>query len=116
SPEYSAIDSTFIYPDSDRILAVPLHAEVENPMLMELDEETWEEEAEESDEDASEDDAENADGDEAAEDDEAAEETESNWDTEHPLFGKWTGTMSGFAAIGMPEDTLPLTLTFLVDK
>ncbi|XHC27177.1 hypothetical protein ABWH91_07730 [Phycisphaerales bacterium ac7] len=115
APEYSTIDSTFIYPDSHRILAVPLNSEVENPMLMELDEETWEEEAEESDEDG-EANVDEAAEDAAADDESGSEEPDSNWDTEHPLFGKWSGTMTGFAAIGMPEDTIPLGLTFLIDK
>lgn len=116
APEYSTIDSTFIYPDSHRILAVPLNSEVENPMLMELDEETWEEDEDETESDATEDDA-DTESDEASDDeDEDAEASDSNWDTEHPLFGKWSGTMTGFAAIGMPEDTIPLGLTFLIDK
>jgi len=120
SPEYSAIDSTFIYPDSDRILAVPLNADVENPMLMEFDEETWEEESDEESDDSNEDgeadEADEADNADNADKDDESEAAESNWDTEHPLFGKWSGTMTGFAAVGMPEDTIPLNLTFLVDK
>lgn len=109
APQYSAIDSTFVYTDSDRILAVPLHAEVKNPMLLELDEETWAEESDASTEEEASDDA-------ADEGSAEADQADSNWDTQHPLFGKWSGTMSGFAALGMPEDTIPLSLTFLVDK
>ncbi|MFI4853372.1 MAG: PDZ domain-containing protein [Phycisphaerales bacterium JB065] len=115
SPEYSAIDSTFIYTDSDRILAVPLNSEVENPNLSELDEETWEEPEDENADDSDAEGEETEGSDEASEDSDESEEATSNWDTDHPLFGKWSGTMTGFAAIGMPEDTIPLGLTFLVD-
>ncbi|MFU8829190.1 MAG: S41 family peptidase, partial [Phycisphaerales bacterium] len=109
-PQYSSIDSTFVYTNSDRILAVPLHAEVKNPLLLSLDEETWEEEKPESDEDD-----ENGNDEEDVEE-EDAEENESNWDTDHPLFGKWSGTMSGFRALGLPDDKIPYEMTILVDK
>lgn len=106
-PDYSAIDSTFIYRNSDRILAVPLHAQVDNPMLMSLDEETWTEEATEANE---------SEGEESGEVTESdSSDTDSIWDTQHPLFGKWGGTMTGFRALGMPEDEMPFDLTILVD-
>jgi len=109
TPEYSAIDTTFIYTDSDSILAVPLHGEVENPALMELDEETWEDEEEtDSEVDA------DADEESDTQEDETAEE-DSIWDTEHPLFGKWNGTISGFAALGMPVDEMAIELIIFVD-
>ncbi|MBT4529945.1 MAG: hypothetical protein HOC27_01965 [Phycisphaerae bacterium] len=129
TPEYSAIDSTFIYSDSDSILAVPLNAEVENPALMELDEETWEDEeadeeedeevadSEEQEEDADEDEevSDSEEQEEDADEEDSESEEDSNWDTEHPLFGKWNGTISGFAALGLPEDEISIELIFFVD-
>jgi len=128
TPEYSAIDSSFIYTDSDSILAVPLHGEVENPALMELDEETWEDE-EDVEEDEEETDAEEENKTDAEEenktdedsdqgvDEESEEESDEDslWDTEHPLFGKWNGSIRGFAALGMPEDEMSIELIFFVD-
>ena len=52
SPSYDHMGSTFIYDDTARLIAVPLNEEVENPWLIEPDEETWEEDEEETDENA----------------------------------------------------------------
>jgi tricorn protease-like protein/C-terminal processing protease CtpA/Prc len=114
SPQYEDVGSTFVYANTGRLLAVPLNAEVENAQLMESDEETWEEETEES---------ENAEGEgeENAEDADAEEESEEatyldGYDTEHPLWGKWEGTASGFAALGMPQDEISFSLMIIVDE
>ena len=129
SPEYSTVDSSFIYRDSDSLLAVPLNEDVENPTLIELDEETWEEEEDGEDEVDEEGDAEEKEedgegtenSDESSDEDESEEESdeeleESNWDTEHPLYGKWSGTINGFSALGLPDDELEIELTFYVDN
>ena len=45
SPRYSDQDTTFIYDDSQVLMAIPLNLDVENPWLPESDEEEWEEES-----------------------------------------------------------------------
>ncbi|MBL4592006.1 MAG: PD40 domain-containing protein [Phycisphaerales bacterium] len=111
SPQYEDVGSTFVYTKTGRLLAVPLNADVEATQLLESDDETWEDE-EEADEDAeSTDEAE--DSDEASEDD--ATDYLEGYDTEHALWGKWEGTASGFAALGMPDDEITFTTTIIVD-
>lgn len=106
SPEYSSIDSTFIYTNSTQIVAAPLHSEVENPWLPEYELEEWTpEEDEEADEEASEDSAE----------DEASDAADADADV-HPLHGVWEGTVSGFAALGSPEDEISFTMIVNVDE
>ncbi len=122
SPMYDHMGSTFIYANTGRLIAVPLNDEVENPWLIEPDEETWEDA---SDEDTGEsaDDAEssdeNADGDAEGEaEGDAAAEKDAKYEglnTDHPLFGKWEGSAKGFAALGMPEDEVAFTMSIIVD-
>lgn len=121
SPQYEDVGSTFVYAGTARLLAVPLNAEVENPHLLESDDETWddepaEDEAKDGDEDT------DAQGDEQGEGDDNADADESDapsyldgYDTEHPLWGKWEGTASGFAALGMPMDEISFSLMIIVD-
>lgn len=117
NPDYDFVGSTFVYAEISRLIAVPLHDEVESKSLLETDEETWEEEEEEvtdeeSDNDA---DAEAADSDDADDSAEDSDETDDNFDRDHPLWGVWEGSAKGFAALGMPQDEVPFTLTFVVD-
>ncbi|HCT46012.1 MAG TPA: hypothetical protein DF699_12445, partial [Phycisphaerales bacterium] len=113
TPQYEDIGSTFVYANTGRLIAVPLNDEVENAQLLESDDETWEEETEEAEE-AENSEEENADeGDADAESDEAA--FLEGYDTEHPLWGKWEGTASGFAALGMPTDEISFSLMIIVD-
>lgn len=127
NPQYEDVGSTFVYANTGVLIAVPLTEEVENPWLIESDEETWQEEdaadEAEGDDEAAED--------EAAEDDEAAEEDAEDadgeadapdesdptegLDTEHPLFGEWEGVAKGFKALGMPEDELSFSMVIVVD-
>ncbi len=46
-PIYEDIGTTFVYTDTERLMAVPLRDDVKNPYAYESDEETWEEEKEE---------------------------------------------------------------------
>lgn len=113
TPQYEDVGSTFVYANTGRLLAVPLNGEVENAQLLESDDETWEEETEDA-EDAENNQEENADeGDAEAESDEAA--YLDGYDTEHPLWGKWEGTATGFAALGMPTDEISFSLMIIVD-
>ncbi len=110
SPQYEDVGSTFVYANTGRLLAVPLNTEVEAPGLLKSDDETWEDEDEVDSEDADTGDAESS---EDTESDEA--EYLAGYDTEHPLWGKWDGVASGFAALGMPDDDVPFSLVIIVD-
>ena len=114
TPQYEDVGSTFVYANTGRLLAVPLNAEVENAQLLESDDETWEKETEEA-EDAENAEEENADGEDADEDSEESAYLDG-YDTEHPLWGKWEGTASGFAALGMPTDEISFSLMIIVDE
>lgn len=105
SPQYETVGASFIYTNTGRIIAVPLTEEVENPRLIEPDEETWEEEEEETEDsaEASDEEATDDEGDDAAED-EAADLS--------PIEGTWAGKATGLAALGMPQDELELTMYF----
>jgi len=52
SPVYEDIGTTFVYADTDVLLAVPLRAEVGSPFAPKSDEETWEKDAGEKGDDA----------------------------------------------------------------
>ena len=43
SPQYDDLGTTFIYPQTGVLMAMPLQAELENPLQPEVDEEEWEE-------------------------------------------------------------------------
>ncbi len=112
SPQYEDIGSTFIYANTGRLLAVPLNAEVENAQLLESDDETWEEETDDDAESSA-----DSDSEDGASDDEGEDETPylDGYDTEHPLWGKWDGTATGFAALGMPTDEIAFSLMIIID-
>lgn len=110
-PAYEDVGSTFVYNRTGRLIAVPLNAEVKNPRLIESDEETWEEKTETKT------DAPDAEANKAgADSDQADAGTLDRYDTQHPLFGRWEGSAKGFAALGMPTDEIPFSMTILVDK
>jgi tricorn protease-like protein/C-terminal processing protease CtpA/Prc len=121
-PSYEDVGSTFIYDKTGVLIAVPLNADIENPRLIESDEETWEDkadaeesgDAEDADKADKADDADEADDAEASDDDTPAHL--AGYDTEHPLFGRWEGSATGLSAVGLPEDEVPFTLIVLVDK
>ncbi|MEO1716920.1 MAG: hypothetical protein AAFR76_07375 [Planctomycetota bacterium] len=79
NPQYEDVGSTFVYANTGVLIAVPLTDEVENPWLIESDEETWEEETEEGEESADEQgDAEGGDEGDAENDAESDEESDAN--------------------------------------
>ncbi len=114
SPEYEDVGSTFVYANTGRLLAVPLNSEVENPHLLKSDDETWEDETEDGAEEGVEDGDDEAGTDEDKAQDEAATYLDG-YDTEHALWGKWEGSASGFAALGMPTDEISYSMTIIVD-
>ncbi|MBX3373613.1 MAG: PD40 domain-containing protein [Phycisphaeraceae bacterium] len=115
SPTYSSIDTTFIYNDSQVLVAVPLRRDVRHPWLPTSDEETWKEEEKPSE-------AEDGASPEATPADDA--DTATDGDTKEtepaapasPIHGRWEGTVSGLAAAGLPPemDTIPFTMTITV--
>ncbi|MEM8758041.1 MAG: S41 family peptidase, partial [Planctomycetota bacterium] len=124
NPMYEDVGSTFVYANTGVLIAVPLTEEVENPWLIESDEETWEEIEEDATDEADESDdadAESEDGEDADAEGEEVEEGDNGdniyegLDTDHPLFGEWEGSASGFAALGMPDDEMSLSMVIVVD-
>ena len=104
-PDYEDIGQSFIYSDTEVILAVPLRKDVEFPMMPESDEEEWDdEEDEDSDDEDSDKDGDDEDSDEDEDDeeeekdsdedsDEDDEESDDDADDEEadddPLSGTW---------------------------
>ncbi|TVQ61674.1 MAG: peptidase S41 [Phycisphaerales bacterium] len=81
SPIYEDVGSTFVYAGLDRVIAVPLRDDVENPFAVKIDEETWKDE-DEKDEDK--DDAEeNGDNGENGEDAENGENSANGEDADN---------------------------------
>ncbi len=110
SPEFSSLDTTWVYNESTVLIAVPLHDEVENPWELTNDEEEWEADDDEADDKADEgDDADasdaDADADDDAEADDDADAPADEIDRDHPLFGVWEGTYNG--VLDMVKATLP---------
>jgi len=132
-PTYSDLDTTWVYNQSQVLLAVPLRKDVEYPWPSESDEEQWEEDKEDEDEngDAANGDAEDGDdenGDDAARSDEENGDDEADEEDEpkHPLEGVWEGSVTGLkavleqmippdAGVDIP-DSAPYTIEFIVDE
>ncbi|MHC4219171.1 MAG: S41 family peptidase, partial [Planctomycetota bacterium] len=99
SPMYSDLDTTFIYNQSQVLIAVPLTAEIESPYVAKSDEETWdeedEEEAAEGDEEADGDEDATADEDGEGDDQEDAEDEEPAEAVDDGVSGNWEGTLTG---------------------
>jgi len=130
-PNYSDLDTTFVYDQSQVLVAVPLRADVKSPWLGESDEETWKEEetpkdpsaeGEKNDEGAEGED--DDDGDQGAEagSSEKAEEGDDGDDEPDapasPIAGHWEGTIKGLAAMGVPPemDSMSFTMDLSVDS
>jgi len=118
SPQYDDAQSTFVYANTGRLIAVPLNGDVENPHLLKSDDETWDDEAKDEAKDDSKADDAGSGGAEKGSDDAGADESPSyldGYNIEHPLWGKWDGTATGFAAIGMPTDEVAFSLMIIID-
>ena len=105
SPTYSDLDTSFVYNQSEVLLAVPLRKDVENPWLPKSDEETWDDEDQDDADEDAETDADDADADEA-DDEEESEPVDDG------VSGIWEGTMSG---ADMPPDT-EFSMTLWLDS
>ncbi|MHC5023188.1 MAG: S41 family peptidase [Planctomycetota bacterium] len=103
NPTYSDIDTTFVYRQSQNLLAVPLRADMDNPWAVKSDEETWEED-EEADEEEPEETDEADDGDDADEDEEEAAPVEDDG-----LSGTWN-CEADTPDVGRLDFTLVITL------
>lgn len=113
-PYYSDLDTTFIYADTEVLVAVPLRADMKSPWAPESDEETWDND-EDTDEDEAEDEGEEAgddDADDASEDDEAGEGDDAAAPEDDGVSGTWEGTAKG--GPDFPEEGLPFTLVIRV--
>ena len=84
SPKYEDIGTTFIYSGTDVMVAMPLRADVEHPMLPKIDEETWEDDKKEEDKEEESDDSDAKDGDKQEEgaEDEADEDSDDKEDSD----------------------------------
>ncbi len=108
APSYSSIDSSFIYEDSQVLVAVPLHADAKRLWAPENDEEAWGEEAKaDKDKEGDSEDAEKGSEDDGAS--EAAGQGDSqNAVADDGLSGTWEGTVTVDA---MPE---PMALSVAI--
>ncbi len=127
SPTYSAVDTSFIYQNTELLLAAPLRDDVEDPWKPELDEETWDDEEDaDKDDDADADDEDAEDNGDAEDSDEADEDNgDENGDDEDAedsdeafvddgVSGTWEGTATG--GEGMPPAGLPFTMTLRIHE
>jgi tricorn protease len=99
---YSDVDSTWIYKDSEVLMAVPLLEEIDSPWLSESDEEEWKEEGEEEEEEEAGDDEEAEEDNEAETEDEGADEPAKPADD---ISGTWEGVAS------TPDGETPFSMT-----
>ncbi len=87
APRYEDVGTTFVYADTQVLLAVPLRDDVKSPWLPKSDEESWEDEADDESDESTDadkqdaDDGKDAEGDDEADDD----EDESDEDEVTPL-------------------------------
>jgi tricorn protease-like protein/C-terminal processing protease CtpA/Prc len=117
SPTYSDLDTTFVYRQSQVLMAAPLRADVDAPWTLESDEEEWKEEEEEEDEDEAEEEEDegDADDDDAEEgDDDESDDDEADADGEPAdddgVSGTWEGSLTGDAFPPGLEFTMTLDL------
>ncbi len=119
NPFYADVDTTFIYANSEVLLAAPLRAEVKSPWAPKSDEETWKDDDKKKDGEGDEkkkDDGDatgdaSKDGDEPAdENDEGKKPAESKPDD--GVSGTWEGTLTGPAPL--PPGGVPLTITLVL--
>ncbi len=102
-PSYGELDTSFIYANTQLLLAVPLREEIESPYLPESDEESWDDEKQESDEPENGEEGEDGDADEPA--DEPA--------PDDGLSGVWEGRITGGDPI--PPGGMDISVTVILD-
>ena len=121
-PTYSDLSQSFIYEDTQLLIAVPLRADVEASWLPKADEEKWDEDGEDNEDDEK--DGKDKEGSKGgdADDDDAGDKSDDDGDKDdeaesgpsHPLKGRWEGTVDGLAALGLPEDSIPISISISV--
>ena len=107
-PSYSEVDSSFIYEDSQVLLAVPLQADAERLWAPESDEVTWGEDDEEDKEDK---DGEDSASDEAGDEDEDGDDSDQEASADDGVSGSWEATLFSSS---FPSEGLPLTMQLSV--
>jgi tricorn protease len=106
SPDYEDVGSTFVYANTGKLIAVPLNGDVENPGVIESDEETWEEDTDEESGDEA--------ADEAGDDADADAGDDEPDEPKSPIHGVWAGTAKGLSQIpGMTEDEMEFKMTII---
>ncbi|MEL6106569.1 MAG: S41 family peptidase [Planctomycetota bacterium] len=109
-PSYEDVGTTFIYSDTEVLMAMPLRTDVKYPMMPKSDEVEWEEEEKDDKDDEAEDDEE-----EEEPEGESTEETENDGAaTEDPVSGSWSITLD-FDGIPAPARSATFDLTLADD-
>jgi tricorn protease-like protein/C-terminal processing protease CtpA/Prc len=114
-PMYSDIDTTFIYTGSEGVYAVPLRADVKNPLLPKSDEETLKEDKKAKKDEAKKDEAQKdeAKKDEAPKDEaKPADDKPADAATTDPITGRWVGQAKGE---GLPGGSIEMVLNIKLD-
>ncbi len=108
-PQYEDVGTTFIYAGTEVLLAIPLRADVKQPLLPESDEETWGDDKKKDGDDEGEeeegDDEDKDNGEEDDDDDDGGGDGES--DSPASLSGSWTGRVLNE---GIPEEIRNFTM------
>lgn len=91
---FSGLESPFVYTNTQVLIAVPLRDDVKSPYLPKSDEEEWKKDDEKKDSDA-----------------DKKPDDKKNGAANVPIEGEWSGTSTGMAAMGMPQDSVSFTMT-----
>ncbi len=79
-PKYEDIGTSFVYIDTSVMLALPLRADVKNPLLPKSDEEVWADDDDSDDDDSDDDDSDDDDSDDDDSDDDDSDDDDSDDD------------------------------------
>lgn len=107
NPEYSDVDNTYAYRDSQVILMMPLRKDVKSPWLPKSEEEEYK-----KDEPKKDDKAEKKDEKKNDEKTNDAKKDDAKPATDDPVTGTWTGTAKGAQ---VPGGSMPVTFNFKLD-
>ncbi len=114
-PRYEDVGTTFIYADTEVLLAIPLRADVEIPLLPESDEETWKDDSksdeEKSDDEKSDDEKSDDEKSDDGKDADDKDETDEPADDENNVSGSYSGEVLND---DMPDEMRGFTLVLEV--
>lgn len=112
SPTYSELDTTWIYSNSQVLVAVPLRDDIKSPWLPESDEQEWDDDARDEEEDEKDGDDESDDKDKNGDNgkDEDADDDREDQAVGDAVSGTWEGTIS-MPDIGQMNLRLALSLS-----